>query len=111
MANTDRRTRYDDPNGYHGFLYDNTDWTTIDKPGAHHTFVQGIYGDNIVGYYIGVNGINGFLPTPATVPDPPPCFSLGLRWWELPAQEGFRRMQNCPLLKIYSDMSRMRFQA
>jgi len=37
--------------GQHGFLYDGTSWTTLDKPGATETWLYGISDSNIVGEY------------------------------------------------------------
>lgn len=34
-----------------GFLYDGTNWISLDMPGATETWVSGISGNNIVGYY------------------------------------------------------------
>lgn len=55
---------YVDTNGYtHGFLYNGTNYVTLDDPnGIGATYAQGISGNNIVGWYIGTNGVtHGFL--------------------------------------------------
>lgn len=67
---------YDGNRTTHGFLYNGTGFTTLDDPlydGAAYataedpdpfdlgTFVTGISGNNIVGYYYGANGEHGFL--------------------------------------------------
>jgi hypothetical protein len=49
--------------GEHGFLYDGTNWTTLDHPNASSwTSASGIEGSNIVGTYIDASGVyHGFL--------------------------------------------------
>jgi hypothetical protein len=91
--------QYGDGMSYHGFLYDNGSWTTLDLPevitgiggrkvvtnvgfynldsrtfvplafpGADYTWIEGIDGDNIVGFYTDASGVNhGFL---AVIPEP-----------------------------------------
>ena len=43
------------------------DYTTLDVPGATDTFLIGIDGSNIVGYYEEDGNVHGFL---ATIPEP-----------------------------------------
>ena len=53
---------YDSSGGVHGFLYDGTDWTTIDVPGATITSVWGIDNDNLVGNYLDSDDkLHGYL--------------------------------------------------
>ena len=37
---------------YHGFLFDGTNWTTLDAPNGYDTFPEGVYENNIVGFYL-----------------------------------------------------------
>jgi hypothetical protein len=56
--------------GFHGFLYNGTTWTTLDFPGANYTQIEGISGNNIVGWYNDSSGTHGFvyiIPEPATL--------------------------------------------
>lgn len=42
---------------YHGFIYNGTSWTTLDYPGTTYgTRIQGISGNNVVGYYYNARG-------------------------------------------------------
>ena len=50
-----------DASGHHGFIYDGTTWTTIDKPGATSTIIYGTNGSKLVGeYYESGSGNHGF---------------------------------------------------
>jgi hypothetical protein len=54
--------RYEEVDGRnHGFLYDGTNWTTLDYPGAVWTIAYSISGSKIVGYYEDSSGTHGFL--------------------------------------------------
>jgi hypothetical protein len=70
-----RSGQYDVADGTHSFLYDGTNWIIIDKPGATRTFINGIDGSNIVGYYQDTSGLHGFL---YTIPEPATLLLLGL---------------------------------
>jgi len=65
---------YENITGYHGFLYDGTNWTTLDDPlaqqgGGFGTFVTGISGNTIVGWYLDTSNVfHGFTTT--IVPEP-----------------------------------------
>ena len=51
-----------------GFLYDGTNWTLLEMPGATSTRANGIDGNTIVGDYTDSSGgINGFI---LTIPEP-----------------------------------------
>ncbi len=54
---------YRDGNGVnHSFLYNGTNWNTLDFPDARNTYATGISGSNIVGYYEDINWAqHGFL--------------------------------------------------
>jgi hypothetical protein len=52
---------YDDASGTHGFLYNGTNWTTFDMPGASETCPSGIDGSKIVGRYYDASGVHGFF--------------------------------------------------
>jgi hypothetical protein len=52
---------YIDASGQHGFLYDGTNWTSLNYPGAANTAAFGINGGNIVGGYVDALGRHGFL--------------------------------------------------
>jgi hypothetical protein len=57
--------------GSHGYVYDGSTYTTLDDSlGVNGTYVTGIDGTTIVGYYVGGTGvgINGFIAT--AVPEP-----------------------------------------
>jgi hypothetical protein len=61
---------YINGSGNHGFLYDGSNWTTIDFPLATQTYITGIYGNDIVGYYTNASGDHGFVysvPEPSTM--------------------------------------------
>jgi hypothetical protein len=62
--------------GEHGFLYDGTNWITIDYPGATATYPKSISGGNIVGTYTDSTGEHGF-------------FYNGTTWTKLVSPEGF----------------------
>ncbi|MEN6383965.1 MAG: PEP-CTERM sorting domain-containing protein [Phycisphaerales bacterium] len=44
-----------------GFIYDGQTWTLLDFPGAGDTYIQGIDGSNIAGYYQDETGLHGFV--------------------------------------------------
>ena len=56
---------YDDPLGTHGFVFDALNWLTLDHPlgAVLGTFVTGVDGANVVGYYSGLptGAAHGFL--------------------------------------------------
>jgi len=58
----------------HGFLYDGAAYSTLDVPGAKHTFVRGVSGTDIVGYFTdSKNRTHGFVydgTTWTTLDDP-----------------------------------------
>ncbi len=62
----------------HGFLYDGSTFTTLDDPLGQDTYIEGISGNTIVGWYDGpgVGGMDthGFI---ATIPEPSGCAILG----------------------------------
>ena len=61
---------------HHGFLYNGSSYTTIDDPLGVKTFIDGIDGNTLVGYYIDSSNVNhGFV---ATVPEPSTFILLGL---------------------------------
>jgi hypothetical protein len=62
---------------HHGFLYDGTNWTTLDYPGASTTLIYGIDGNNIVGTYTDADSKAGgcFI---YTIPEPATLLLLGL---------------------------------
>ena len=62
------------PYHYHGFLYNGTNWTTLDFPGATATYISGIDGGNLVGMYQNGSGSHGFI---YTIPEPATLLLLG----------------------------------
>ncbi len=59
----------------HGFLYDGSTYTTIDDPNAlYGTYIQGISGNTVVGWYVDGSGDHGFV---ATMPEPSTLTLLG----------------------------------
>ncbi len=76
----------------HGFVYDriNSQWTTLDYPGAEDTLAFGISGANIVGRYeyTDANGhhVYGFLATPVT--DPSEQMGLILQFFDQSVSKG-----------------------
>lgn len=45
----------------HGFVYDGTNYQTIDPPGSQLTNLRGIYGNRLVGYFANALGTHGFM--------------------------------------------------
>ena len=45
----------------YGFIYDGTNWTELGYPGAQFTYIDGISGNNIVGFYTDDTGYHNFL--------------------------------------------------
>lgn len=45
----------------HGFIYDGTNYTTLDVPGSELTNIKGISGNRMVGYFGDTLGTHGFL--------------------------------------------------
>ena len=60
----------------HGFLYDGSNWTTLDYPSATGTSLTGIDGNNMVGWYEDSSGEHGFMVT--VVPEPSTALLLGI---------------------------------
>jgi hypothetical protein len=53
---------YSASSGVHGFLYNSGTYTTVDVPGATGTYIRGISGNNLVGYYdTPTHGARGFF--------------------------------------------------
>jgi len=50
-----------------GFLYDGTDWTTLDFPGASDTQAKHIDGSNIVGWHDSTSSAPDPVPEPTTI--------------------------------------------
>ena len=68
---------YENENGQldRGFLFDGSEWTPFDIPGALGVFMQGIDGTTVVGFYDDTEGTHGFI---ATIPEPATVLLLGL---------------------------------
>jgi hypothetical protein len=84
---------YWDGSSHHGFLYNGSEWTTLDMPGAFSTYAYGINNSHIVGYYDGDYGnAHGFI---YTIPEPASLFLFGGGFLGLLARNGKSRKNGC----------------